>query len=152
MAKLCYADIDLGQCVLMLGRNSICVSYGFLCTPSDNLSNSIHFSDLWFKFNSFHAAIRRLRPHSIIIMTADVLTLCAARSSAVMILTVCVISGSLSSIRTDFGCLLHKSHNAIVPYHTMHHFVKEMWTCVHISVTKWCLLGHMSNCIVGFVR
>ena len=24
----------------------------------------------------------------------------------------------------------------------MHHFVTEMCTCVHISVTKWCIMGH----------
>ena len=43
--------------------------------------------------------------------------------------------------------LLHKSHNAPVPYPTMHHFVKEMCTSVHISVTKsWCILG----CLVHY--
>ena len=31
----------------------------------------------------------------------------------------------------------HKAHNAPVLYPTMHHFVTEMCTCVHISVTKW---------------
>ena len=28
--------------------------------------------------------------------------------------------------------LLHKSHNALVPYHIMQHFVTEMCTCVYI--------------------
>ena len=32
--------------------------------------------------------------------------------------------------------LLRKS---LVPYPTMHHFVTQMGTCVHISVLKWCL-------------
>ena len=32
--------------------------------------------------------------------------------------------------------LLHTFHNAPVPYPTMHHFVTEMCTCVHIFVTK----------------
>ena len=36
----------------------------------------------------------------------------------------------------------HKSHNAPVPYPTMHHFVTEMCTCLHISVTKWCNVGY----------
>ena len=36
----------------------------------------------------------------------------------------------------------HKSQNASVPYPTMHHFVAEMCTCVHISVTKWCIVGY----------
>ena len=47
--------------------------------------------------------------------------------------------------------LSHKSHNASIPYPTMHHFVTEMCTCVHISVTKWCIVGYLSDwCIVGF--
>ena len=37
--------------------------------------------------------------------------------------------------------LIHKSHNASVSYPTVHHFVTEMCTCVHISVTKWCIVG-----------
>ena len=36
----------------------------------------------------------------------------------------------------------HKSHNASDKYPTMHHFVTEMCTCVHISVTKWCIVGY----------
>ena len=35
----------------------------------------------------------------------------------------------------------HKSHNASEKYTTMHHFVTEMCTYVHISVTKWCIVG-----------
>ena len=36
----------------------------------------------------------------------------------------------------------HKSHNALGKYPTMHHFVTEMCTIVHISVTKWCIVGY----------
>ena len=32
----------------------------------------------------------------------------------------------------------HKSHNALNIYPTMHQFVTEMCTHVHISVTQWC--------------
>ena len=39
----------------------------------------------------------------------------------------------------------HKSQNASVPYPTMQHFVTEMCTHVHISVTKWCIVGYMSG-------
>ena len=39
----------------------------------------------------------------------------------------------------------HKSHNASVPYPIMHHFVTEMCTWVHISVTKWCFVGYLSD-------
>ena len=39
---------------------------------------------------------------------------------------------------------IHKSHNASVPYPIMHCFqVTEMCTCVHISVTKWCIVGYL---------
>ena len=66
---------------------------------------------------------------------------------------------------------LYKSHNAHVLYPTMHHFVTEMCTRMHISVTESCIVGygtgalwgaHLCNrlvhcgiwdwCIVGFVR
>ena len=36
----------------------------------------------------------------------------------------------------------HKSHNASDKYPTMHHFVTEMCTRVHISVTKWWIVGY----------
>ena len=39
--------------------------------------------------------------------------------------------------------LLHKSHNAPVPYPTLHHFVTE----VHISVTKWCIVEYLSDAL-----
>ena len=41
--------------------------------------------------------------------------------------------------------LLHKSHNASVSYPTMHHLVTEMCTYVHISVTKWCIVGYETD-------
>ena len=41
--------------------------------------------------------------------------------------------------------LLHKSHNASVPYPTIYHFVTEMCTSLHISVTKHCLVLHQSG-------
>ena len=43
--------------------------------------------------------------------------------------------------------LLQKTHNAPVSYPTVHHFVTEMWTCVHISVTKWCIVGYLSSAL-----
>ena len=30
------------------------------------------------------------------------------------------------------------------PMSKMHHFVTEMCTCVHISDTKWCIVGYLS--------
>ena len=44
-----------------------------------------------------------------------------------------------------------KYHNALVLYPTMHHFITEMYTCVHISLTKWCIAEYVW-CIVGYVR
>ena len=38
-------------------------------------------------------------------------------------------------------------------YPTMPHFISEMCTRVHISVTKWCIVEYICLwCIVGFVR
>ena len=47
--------------------------------------------------------------------------------------------------------LLHKSRNGPVPYPTMHHFETEMCTCVHISVTKWCIVGNCGICEMGLL-
>ena len=46
----------------------------------------------------------------------------------------------------------HKSHNASGKYSTMHHtamhhFVTEMCTPVHISFTKWSIVGYLSNAL-----
>ena len=49
--------------------------------------------------------------------------------------------GSVTSIDPS-----HESHNAPLPYPTMHHVVTEMCTCVHISVTKWCIVGYLMHC------
>ena len=38
---------------------------------------------------------------------------------------------------------MYKPHNVPVQYPTMHYFVTEMCTCVHISVTKWCIEGYL---------
>ena len=43
--------------------------------------------------------------------------------------------------------LSHKSHSAPVPYPTMLHFVTEMCTHVHISVTKLCIVGYLSDAL-----
>ena len=43
--------------------------------------------------------------------------------------------------------LLHKSHNAPVSYHKMHHFVTENCTHVHISVTKWHIVGYLPDAL-----
>ena len=39
----------------------------------------------------------------------------------------------------------HKSQNASVAYPTMHYFVTEMCTHVHISVTKCCIVGYATD-------
>ena len=41
----------------------------------------------------------------------------------------------------------HKSHDALVPYPIMQHFVAEMCTRVHISVTKCCIVGYWSDAL-----
>ena len=41
----------------------------------------------------------------------------------------------------------HKSQNISVPYSIMQHFVTEMCTSVHISVTKWHIVGYLSDAL-----
>ena len=41
--------------------------------------------------------------------------------------------------------LLQKSHKHPILYPRMHCFVKEMRTCVHIPVPKWCIVGYFSH-------
>ena len=45
----------------------------------------------------------------------------------------------------------HKSHNASDICPTMHHFVTEMCTHVHISVTNWCIVEYETGeiCATG---
>ena len=43
--------------------------------------------------------------------------------------------------------LSHNSHNASNKYPTMHHFVTEMCTHVHISVTKWCIVEYGTDAL-----
>ena len=39
--------------------------------------------------------------------------------------------------------LIRKFHNVLVPHPAMYPFVAEMCTYVHISVTKWFIVGHL---------
>ena len=52
--------------------------------------------------------------------------------------------GNASALAIDKS---HKSQNAPVPYTAMHHFVTEMCTCVHIFVTRWCIVGYLSDAL-----
>ena len=72
-------------------------------------------------------------------------TLSSPVAAHVVVMTNCV---AFSENKVD---IIHKPHNASVPYPIMHHFVTEMCARVHISVTKRCIMGYFS-CIVGFVR
>ena len=39
----------------------------------------------------------------------------------------------------------HRSHNVSDKYPTMHHFLTEICTCVHISVTKWFIVEYVTS-------
>ena len=68
----------------------------------------------------------------------------------VMELTLKLIRWGIITSHRKYGDvidLLHNSHNAPVPYPTMHFFVTEMCTGVHISVTKWCIVGYLYNAL-----
>ena len=63
--------------------------------------------------------------------------------------------GSTSSSTSRIE-LSQKSHNVPDQYPTRHHFVTEMCTCVHISVTNWCIMGYLCHALWdswrGFIR
>ena len=50
-------------------------------------------------------------------------------------------------IQCEWTDLSNKFHNAPVPYPTMLHFVAEMCTYVHISVTKSCIVGYLCDAV-----
>ena len=43
--------------------------------------------------------------------------------------------------------MLNKSHNAPIPHPTIHHFITVKCLRVHISVTKWCIVGYLSDAL-----
>ena len=45
----------------------------------------------------------------------------------------------------------HKSHTAFDQYTTMHHFLTEMCTQVHISVTKQCIVGYWTGALWDYL-
>ena len=59
-------------------------------------------------------------------------------------LTQCYVLLCLGGRQVD---RLHKSHNAPVPYPIMLHLVTEMCIPVHISVTKWCVVGYLYDAL-----
>ena len=46
--------------------------------------------------------------------------------------------------------LSHKFHDVPAPYPTMHHCVTEICTRVHFVVTKWCIVGDVSDVLWDF--
>ena len=56
------------------------------------------------------------------------------------------VSRSVHSVSISIY-LLHNYHNAPVQHPIMHHFVTEVSTCVHISATKWGIVGYLSNAL-----
>ena len=46
----------------------------------------------------------------------------------------------------------HKCHNALDKYPITHHSVTDIYTHVHISVTKWCIMRYETGGFLGFVQ
>ena len=55
----------------------------------------------------------------------------------------------MQSVNLTHIDLSHKYDNPPVPYPTMHHFVTEVCSRVHISVMKWCTVGYLMHCGMG---
>ena len=54
------------------------------------------------------------------------------------------------TLRNGVNRPISKSHNASIPYPTIHHFITEMCTCVHISVAKWCIVTYSTDALCDF--
>ena len=63
--------------------------------------------------------------------------------------------GSSSVILVYLNLHVAQIPQCIRKHPTMHHFVTKMCTCVHISVTKWCIVGyglvHCGICEMGLL-
>ena len=51
------------------------------------------------------------------------------------------VKQGISRYRSAYLQMFSQSHDASDKYPAMHNFVTEMCTRVHISVTKWCIVG-----------
>ena len=74
-----------------------------------------------------------------------IFVLCSKKRLYVFLLQFSVTSNMC--IRSMSINLWDKSHNAPVPYPTMHLFVTEMYTCVNICLTRWCIVGYLSDAL-----
>ena len=58
------------------------------------------------------------------------------------------VANSFNHLKTETAINLSlESHNAPVPYPTKHHFVTELCTHVHISVTQRCIVGYATSAL-----
>ena len=60
----------------------------------------------------------------------------------------CVINLELHLKRWRKASMLHKSHNELKKYPTMPRFVTEMCTRVHVSITKWHIVGYKTGALL----
>ena len=60
----------------------------------------------------------------------------------------CTIGPSATALK-NMSIPVAQTHSAPVSYPTMHHFVTEMCTC--ISITKWFIVGHLSDALWNFL-
>ena len=61
--------------------------------------------------------------------------------------TICMCTQPYRPVAQIPQCTSPISNNAPVPYPTKHHFVTEMSTCVHISITKWYIVRYLFNAL-----
>ena len=100
----------------------VCTKY--LCfSCSESAPESLIFA--WW---SFYARLSQSTPHSSWVRPSYGIPSVNSRSD------ICMGCGCATWIDQN-----HKSHNAPVPYPTMHHFVTEMCTCVHFLLQNGAL-------------
>ena len=109
-----------------------------------NQPKSHHLNQWWLDYWCIYASLNELT-HNPLHKVGGILYTTFWNPSREQMMTYTRADVNMLIILSEL--MSHKSHTAPVPYPTMHHFVTEMCTCVHISVTKWCIVGYLSDAL-----
>ena len=109
-----------------------------LCSSKQDMSKSLEMKKkIYYRMWSYYCLINFLQntdnkhPHSSPVRVSY--GVCFVRSNLCSDVVIPVLYRNRD--------LIPKSHNASVPYPIVHKFVTEICTCVHIAVSKWCIVG-----------
>ena len=149
--KLCFYFVMPGLHLSVAGRQSLPVSTFFLLMTVRY--RGVWVASWWESPQTLFVGIFELRNDMLCVASRFYLLRIMARFYLRRSIIYDVpLPKSRHYLWLDFLCNVsinpfHKSQNAPIPYTTMHHFVTEMRTYVHISVTEWCIMGYLSDAL-----